>query len=234
MKIVKKTVVATNATIFTLFNLPYVIVIESLSRGTSALNILNASDYMFGHYQYFAFFTFITTLLIYKLKKISLALFSVLGIVVSLYSLILFYQTFDKLVLMLSFAYCISYFYFYLMLKIEFGAAYYNSHFNAKSLNSYDRNELKISLSYKDNKKSFSLTNWASDGFFCRGESDYLTGKVDVDIVFKGVHFHDHGIVVASGSSGVGVKVTKATGDQELGWEHFYAIILELGLTPTA
>ena len=231
MKIRRRTFVTINTILFSLSSVLYLIVVEALRFGTSAFDLKGLSSILAGYFNHFVIYTIFVILFLYLLKKSSQIFFLVQCQLVSLYSLFIFYETLNKVVLFLSFIYIVTSYYLYLLMKIELIEPYYNANFSDRFLSSYHHEELKIELLSKGEKQVYFITNWGENGFFCRGDNSSLRGKVDLFTTLDGVDFKDHGVIVARNKLGVGVRIVSGPSESPR-WKDFCDIINELGLKP--
>ena len=231
IKVNKRTVVLVNASLFVIIALLNAGVVEALGEGRSVFHIQGYDSLLSGLLWPALFFSLLTMISILRVSKVSLVLFPIHSLGLSLFNLIIFFEKFDKVILIISFFYLLISLYFYLLLKVELSEAYYNPCYSKNTLPSYFRNDVRLILKCSDKSYDSHLTNWGAGGFFCRMGSEKPHGKVSFELKHEGGNFFGEGVVVASAENGVGIRVRKSEKGR-LNWFNFYDIINQLGLTP--
>lgn len=231
IKVNKRTIVLINVSMFVVIALLNSIVIEALGEGRSVFHIPRYETLLSGYLWPALAFSVLTMTMVLNVKKISLVLFPFFSLCLSIFNLLIFFQKFDKVILIVSFIYLLISLYFYLLLKVELSEAYYNPNYDNKTLSSYFRTE--VSLVIKDRVKCYDshLTNWGKGGFFCRMGGEKPQGKVQFELSHGGGKFLGEGVIVSSVENGIGVKIQKSK-KGKLNWLNFYDIISQLGLNP--
>lgn len=196
----------------------------------------------------FNMLTFKTSLLSYMLPLISIVISSFFILRVSKYSKILYlftlwlicsliviilFESFSKIVLILLFFYSLSAYYNFQLFKEEIKESYYNSNFDNNGL--FDPMLLKIPCTVIVANKSYSghLTNWNDSGCFIYfSKPEKLSGRCEVLLQVSEKVFKNTGQIVASKklNDGIGVKFYENK-KSVYNWDNFHKIINDKGFT---
>lgn len=227
----KRSAVVINTLVFILLSLFFLSVLESLEEGVSALDVKGFLSFLKQNKILISFsgLAFITT---FFLSSVGPSLFLGFCIVALYKSIIYFTIDFDKLILILSFFYLVLCYNFYQFLKLELEEPFYNPNFPLNIIPSYKNKLIPIKLRKNNLEFEAHLTNWGSNGFFCKLlGNETPKGSVEVEVTMNGHTFYSEGVVVSRVSGGVGVRIRKSL-IPEMGWVDFYGIINELGYKP--
>jgi hypothetical protein len=231
IKVNKRTVVLVNASLFVIIAIINSSVVEALGEGRSVFHFTVYKDLLSGYLWPIVIFSILTAISIMRVDKISMVLFPIHSLGLSVFNLLIFFEKFDKTILIISFLYLLMSLYFYLLLKVELAEAYYNPCYSNNSLPSYFRKEVSLIIKTDERDYESHLTNWGVGGFFCRMTDEKPRGEVEFELRHGEGKFFGNGVVVASVDNGVGIKVRKSK-KGKLNWFNFYDIINQLGLKP--
>jgi len=226
----KRPAVIRNAILFCILSLFFLSVIESLEGGVSALNIKGFLAFLKSN-KLLLFFSSFSILSIVSLRKASPYIFLGYCATTAFYSLTLFFVDFDKLILILNFFYIVVSYSFFLFLRIELDEPFYNPRYTKNILPNYLGETFPVELKRNGKSQQAYLTNWGSNGFFCRLEStqEKLRGKVEIESILEGHSFFAEGEVITRGLDGVGIRIS-ANPVPNMGWINYYGIISEQGM----
>lgn len=192
----------------------------------------------------------ITSVLIFRAKKVSLFAFAVLGLAGLGMMFWHFLSSFDKIILFLSFFYFILTFYFAQLLRLELSSPLYAPGFHFRDLMPRNLHQLPVEVVSRKTGQSVKgyLSNWSDEAFFLDlGENDLaprLKGILDITFYFEGLEYYASGMVVTRSHGGIGVRIheiLRDSGNAEkrpsknaplLGWIDYYDIIVKRGYRP--
>jgi|GEM_PF-2555009 len=229
MKFQKRPAVIRNILLFCILSLFYLLVIESLEGGVSALDLNAFISFLRGNWTLLGFLA-ATFLSVYFCIAVSPYIFLLFCIFVLFQSIGFSASGLNKLVLVLNFLYSIVSYNFFLFLRLELEEPFFNPNSPQNILEGYEMKILPVRI--KQNGKTLEgyLTNWGENGFFCSYGSpeEKVRGRVSVETDIEGYTFHCIGEVISERTGGYGVRIISSP-VPSLGWSDFYGIISEMG-----
>lgn len=233
MKIIFRSTVIWNLTLFLMFSFLLLHLCLSISNESSPFNLSTFQINMIG-YKWILLVLLTTVLCTLNVKKISryLYLFSVVSICTILVFLI--FDTFSKLILVLLFFYTISAYYNYQLLNDELQESYYNSNFNAQRMFQPMLINIPCVIKFETLTIDARLTNWNENGCFVILENNQmLKGRCDFEVEYDGKVFTNSGHIVSltNAKDGVGIKFFE-NNKTVYNWYNLNKILLEKGILP--
>jgi hypothetical protein len=223
-------------TFFVPLSLVYFYVCKSLEAGKASWDSIRELSFMSGNVQWSLILVAVVMLIAWRVDRISRLVLPLFFICVNLALAQIFFQSFNKIVLILFFAYLVISYNFVLLWRLELKHAAYNKGFLSDQIS--PKSALQISLVLTEDRGSANgtLTNWDRDGMFVVVPSDTETpsGEVTVVISFDGSEFRCQGHVHTRTEDGLGLKIQEVTRENsgKLGWKHLFSILEDRGLKP--
>jgi hypothetical protein len=174
-----------------------------------------------------------------KAKKFSKVFLVLFFAHISLYGFLLFFESFDKIILVLNFIYIVFSFYFYICWTFELRKAIYLPCYTPYDIGDKTYYDLKGKVSFDDGKKELLgfIVNWDKEGCFFYSREKFpkkKKGYLTLQIEFEGLIFLQRAEIVTSYFSGIGLRF--APNRKEIGsiysWNDFFKIIGDRGFLP--
>jgi len=236
VKILKRTAILKNLIVFLTFSIFYLHVTTSLHEQRSAMDLAWFQSLLFNNKLLLGFyFSAICTVFLAKnsSKLFVLMFFSfVFG-----HTFYFFLISFDKLILLLNFAYLIFAFCFYLLWRLELDEAYYAPGFSVydKEIRPQYNFSVELTVVKTNERLKGHLTNWNPNSCFLILEDKFidLRGEVQIKIDYVDKTFVDRATIVTSYGAGYGLRINGLDGVNftRLNWASFYDIINDRGYT---
>ena len=232
VKLVKRTLVVKNTLLFLIMGLAYLQIIHSLRNGESAaslesfISLLKLQPALIGAFVLSFISIFFATM---GSRFFFLAFqFLIIG-----QSLMMFIETFDKVILVLNFVYILSAYYFYLFWNLEMSEAFYKPFFHKASIGRVVSQNLPVEVRSEGISLDGKISNWDHSGLFVHldDHAKLLSGKVLLKIKFEDLDFSNTAQVISRYGNGVGLRILP-TSKEGLSWDQFYDIIDDRGLRP--
>ena len=236
MKIYRRSATCNNALIFVLSSIFYWHILYSIEKGQSALDY-NQLNLLAQNNIYLILLMLVSLVSIFKMKKWSLYLFTIFVGWISFNCLSVFFESFDKLILILGFAYIVCSFYFYLFLKMELQEVFYCPGHSLNNIGKKSEHSINAQIEFKDGSKANGyLSNWGKEGCFIVLEKKFAKKKrsVTLSIDFEEQKFREKGEIVTGYGEGIGVKFANVDIEGKYGqnWIDLYTIIRDRGYHP--
>ncbi len=231
IRLLKRSAVIKNMLIFQFFSLVYLQIIKSLHLGISAfkwnsfLEMLQARPWILLSF----LLAFIS---VYLATKFSSLLFGLFCLVILGESIFYLFESFDKLILVLTFFYSICSMYFLLFWGLEKKEAIYRPSFDKNSIGLLDEYNLSVDVESPFGPIKGNLTNWDEHSCFLIASNfrEDLKGKILFKVFFEDLEFQCRGDVVTKYASGYGVRIEETS--ETLNWRSFYDIVSDRGYKP--
>jgi hypothetical protein len=181
----------------------------------------------------------VTSLLIYKLKKICKIVYIGTVLFVSVYSVLNLFEEFSKLILVVLFLYFLLSYYFYFLLKSDLNLSFYNPSFDNNNLFDPMLFKINCSVGYKVNGVESStdgcLTNWDDAGCFISLSSALPKNSIvnKLSISFDNQTFEDDVKVVTilKDREGLGLSFNLNKSHNIFNWNELNKIITDMGIS---
>ncbi len=231
--------------IFLILSLMFYHVELSLFKKTTAFNLSVLKNHFENEIILIGFLS-IVILFTLKVSKISKYLIVPYILIITGKSIHLLAGDFNKVILFMIFIYIIISYYFYVFWCKDLYEAYYNPLLDSSDLitrTKYKINVNILELNKKDRTFQGYLTNWSENGCFLKTIPDQnitdksrVSGPVEIQIMFQGKKFHQHGIIVSSFANfqGLGIKFLYEENDEIIypTWKELYSILDDMGYLP--
>ena len=236
MKILKRNYEHRNLILFIILSLVYLQTIYSLSSGISIIGAESIGSFFNNHYLIFTF-GIVTMLVIIKVKKYSnMFLFVFLSIVAGK-NFILLASSFNKMILVLNFAYLLFAFYYYMSWDVEITKACFNPLFASNDLEKSSRFSLKgaiydssdqllseITISNIDDKSCFVILDKVIEPARLKNKELRLVSSME------GVEFVSIAKLASIYNQGIGLEILSKKINSRYEWSDLYKVCLERGL----
>lgn len=232
LKLFKRNRIIQNVLMILIFSLFFLHIIYSIRNGESALNYGSFLQLLEDRWPISALFvlSFISVFFVKSISKYLVMLFlsGVFGL-----SFYVFFEDFNKIILLLTLTYFLVGLYFMGLWNKELLEAVYLPNFSLHDVEIRPPFKFNVSVETEEgNKTSGNLTNWNESGlFFVADELIPRTKKpVKLKINFEDIVFEEKGDIVTKFGKGFGIRFNfcKDYGNF-LGWKEFYKIIEDRG-----
>lgn len=236
MKILKRNYEHRNLILFIILSLVYLQIIYSLSNGTSIIGKESIGSFFSNHYLIFSF-GILTLLIVMKVKKYSDMFLLVFLCIVAGKNFILLASSFNKMILVLNFAYLVFAFYFYMSWDVEITKACFNPLFESNDLEKSSRFALKgamydssdqllsvITVSNIDEKSCFVILDKAIEPASLKNKELKLVSSME------GVEFVSFARLATVYDQGLGFEILSKKMSSTHEWSELYKVCLERGL----
>jgi len=233
IRIIKRSPVINNSSLFVLLSVFFLHMTESLYNGVSSFDKKYLIDFYYAN-KAVIFFSAITFYSVFTGKKISKYLLFILTASISFLQIKIFASNFDKVILFLSVFYILTSYFFVVCLASELNDSCYVPGYNKWDLEKVSHFPLVVRVDdLRGNVSEGHLTNWNKSGcflYFDKG-NESKRGKVLLNIKAFGREFEHKGEVVSSYFKGMGVKLTGNVVDQHevLNWTNLCEILSDRG-----
>lgn len=160
-------------------------------------------------------------------------MFPTFAFVITLKSGILFFEGFDKVLLLLNFVYISCAFYFYQLIILELEEAFYNPNFTKRDLSVIGKLQ-NVKIIAEGQQIEGLVTNMDKGSLFIKtdGPQLQLPQKVKIEVQYLGRPFFIIGNIMTSYSNGVGLKIENGenSSNNDLGWNELYDILKDRGI----
>lgn len=232
MKILKRSSVITNSIVFCFFSLAYIHLVNSFHKGVSALIVKDLLSFL-GQEKILVFGMIAVVFCLYNCLKVSRIVFPIFAIVITLKSGILFFEGFDKVLLLLNFVYISCAFYFYQLIILELEEAFYNPQFTKRDLTVNGKLQ-NVKIITEGEKVDALVTNLDKGSLFVKTSRPVLqiSQRIRIEVDYLGRSFQIIGNIMTSYAGGVGVKIENGenTSNNDLGWNELYDILKDRGI----
>lgn len=237
IKVISKSNIVWNVIFFLLLSFLFYHAQLAYKGKYSSLDLYKLKELALSH-KHMAVLILITIISVYRVKKYSIYLFLITGIVITFESFKLLKVDFDKMLLVLNSFYIIWLYYFYQILNLELSESFYNPNFSTNEM--FDPILLKINgdIELPDGKTySGRIVNWSESGVFIKLDNPYkiINKKVKVKIKFNSEDFITSAKLVSrsSDNSSYGFKILDNEKKvKEFNWLDLYSILEEMGYHP--
>lgn len=232
LKLYKRNTTVQNVLIILVFSLFFLHILYALKSGNSAFNHLSFLYLLKTKWPItlLFFLSFVSVFFVRAFSKYLLFAFfaGVFGL-----SFYLFFEDFNKIILLLTFIYFFVTFYFLGLWNKELKEAVYSPNFSLHDVEIKPPFSFDVCLETEEGQKiSGNLTNWNNSGlFFVSGEDIPRTKKpVKLTVDFENLKFVEVGDIVTRFGKGAGIRFNLNDNlDNFLGWKEFYKIIEDRG-----
>tara|TARA_R110002072_G_scaffold288917_1_gene455377 strand:- start:49313 stop:50020 length:708 start_codon:yes stop_codon:yes gene_type:complete len=229
VKYVKRTAVIRNAILLEAMSVYFLFVLESLKIGSSALRPILFVTFIFDNI-YFVSFCLMTILFQFLGYKIAKLCFWISSLYILYIGTSIFYETFDKPILILTSLFLVLSYFTYLVWDKELKEAAYSPKFNLNSIYKKSHYTLPTVLNAPFGRCEGYLTNWDSEGCFFYSENENIgSGNVELVINYENIEFKTLGKVITRYGNGVGVRIKPSKDSSSPDWNDFYDIISSRG-----
>lgn len=236
MKILKRNYEHRNLLVFIVLSQVYLQTIYSLSNGISIISAESIRSFFSNHYFIFSF-GILTMLIVMKVKKYSDMFLLIFLCLVAGKNFILLASSFNKMILVLNFAYLVFAFYFYMSWDGEITKACFNPLFASNDLEKSSRFALKgsiydsndqllseITVSNIDDKSCFVILDTAIAPASLKNMELKLVSNLE------GVEFVSLAKLATVYDQGVGFEILSKKINNRHEWSELYKVCLERGL----
>ena len=238
MKFYKKSSIAKNLLVFIFSSVFYWHILISIEQGHSAFNIHRFTWLLFNNLPLIALMA-ITAFSVLKVKNWSTYLFVAFTVWIFYQSVSLFFVSFNKLTLLLTFIYLICSFYFYLFWQLELKGAAYCPGYSPNDMRQSEY-DLKVQIEIDKGGRKFRgyLTNWDVSSCFVALEDELESKSSQINLLmeFENKIFYQKGEIVAHYGHGIGIKFLRnkieKNKKEEHNWLDLYTIIDDRGYLP--
>lgn len=234
LKIYKKSPVMRNISLFAIFSMFYLHVIESFVKGVTTFSLESYISFFNDHkFLFVTLFIFCFTL--FEGRKFSkyfylFYIFQCIYLAFSQYMIAL-----DKFVLILNFFFLILSYYFFLFVDSDLEEASNTPISQGEDIYTGLSVKNEVQIVQGENKLSAHFVNWDDSTCFLktRGDIKKLRGQVRLEWEFEDNSYSCRGDVVSGAPGlGVGIRLTGKDADDSFGWVEFYDIIKARGYSP--
>ena len=232
LELYRRGVILRNQMVFIILSFVYLQIVREIAVGRSAID-KKTFLVMLEEHQWLFVLGLIALMLTYLGKRLAKHFFVLYGISIIFLSIQIFVQSFDKLILVLSFIYILLSYYFYMFLDSELSHSLYRPGFVSNSIGSKCEYDLPVSLQSPKVKASGKLSNWDREScFVVVNENDSLPrSRINLSIIFEGQKFSFQGVVSTRVGQGIGIRI-KSEKRVVFDWLDFYEIIQNRGYRP--
>lgn len=231
LKIIYRSAVIWNIVLHFLLSILFLILQQAIFQEKS---VLNSAFFKTTFLNYWPIVTviFLSSFLVFNLKKVSQDFFMFTVFVVSLTSAVQLWFEFSKLILLVLFIYILASYYLRFMLKEDLNQAYYNPGFSDEDLFEPMLLKIRVDVIEKKSNKVFSgfLTNWDETGCFIQLEEMPKEKNLQLKLYFKGHVFTDNGHIATISKKNKAIGVRFHNAEAQLGWSEIYKIISDMGM----
>ena len=238
MKIIHRSSIIWNLILFMLLSFIFIYIQKAIYLERSAFSLEFLKVTVINNIYLLSSLT-LTSILIYKLKKICKIFYVATVFFVSAYSVLSLFEEFSKLILVVLFVYFLLSYYFYFLLKSDLNLSFYNPSFDNSNL--FDPMLFKIdcSIDYKVNgiegTSSGCLTNWDDVGCFISLNTELPKKSIikTLSISFDGQIFEDDVKVVTilKDRKGLGIMFNSSKSHNIFNWNELNKIITDMGIS---
>ncbi|MBF0298511.1 MAG: hypothetical protein HQK51_07305 [Oligoflexia bacterium] len=167
MKITRRRQIVWHTLAFLIFSILYLYIEKNLSINATAVDLTLFLDYL-SQIKLLIVFSLITSFLIFNLQKISkIALLLLIGQVLYLMAMILYYD-FNKFVFIMTLSYLLIAGYFYIFWSLELSKALYNPIFTSNDMDIRPLIPIEVLIKFNECNKEYQghLCNWDEDSCF--------------------------------------------------------------------
>ncbi|MDD0854791.1 hypothetical protein HBN50_16905 [Halobacteriovorax sp. GB3] len=232
MKIISRSAVVRNVLLFSLLSLGYLHIVYAFHAGKSAVSMPDIIAFLKSNFPLLAL-TLATIVSVFKCWKLSTYIYGIFTVTVTFHSLTIFFDSFDKVVLVFNLLYVLAAFYLYQLLYLEFSEAIYNPKFNGRDL---DKRKVidGIVLNFGDENIEGFITHLDKTSFFFRAYEKKIgiRGKAKFSLNYLSKEFNISGKVMTQFHDGYGIKVidSENSAEGDLSWRELYDILIDRGL----
>jgi len=227
-----------NLILFLILSLFFLHIIISFSKGLSALNLASLKE-LFLEMPFLNVLFLGSLLSIMKAKEFSKVFLILFFFHISAYGFLLFFENFDKIILVLNFIYIIFSFYFYICWTFELRKAIYLPCYTPYDIGDKTYYDLKGKVSLADGNKELLgfIVNWDKEGCFFYSKEKFpkkKKGYLTLQIEYEGLAFFQRAEIVTSYFNGVGLRFVSNSKEVAsiYSWNDFFKIIGDRGFLP--
>lgn len=238
MKLFERSPIIFNLMSFLILSVFYIHVLHSLNEGCTAFNFQFLHKFLLTN-KWLLVFLLTTLISVYFLKSASRFLVFAFVFFVGISGFIIFFDKFDKILLVLNFFYVLIGAYFVLLWASEVADVLYTPAYSLSQMGKKTFYNLEIEIEHLDTGviRSGYMTNWDLHAVFVVLDdvAAFSSREVLVRIHFEGLVFKEYGLVMTRYGNGYGIKFVKNKHLQEnsaWGWSDFYTIIGDRGYMP--
>lgn len=206
--------------------------VYSFHSGISALVWKDLLDFLMGE-KLLAALMLVTSFCLFKCYKFSKYIFPAFTLIVAFRSGVLFFEGFDKVLLLLTFLYILCAFYFYQLLILEFEEALYNPNYTKRDLCVNGKLQ-NVKILVDGQMVDGQITNLDKGSLFIKFDNpvQIISKKIRVEVEYLGRLFQILGLTMTSYSDGIGLRIENGenTANNDLGWNELYDILKDRGI----
>ncbi len=236
VKLHKKGTIINNLSIFSILSLFFLHIIYSMGRGTSAMDWNALIEMLKGNVLLVVCFV-LTFFSIRKASKFSKVLIPLFSSLILWNSFTIFFDGFDKLILVLNLTYLIVAFYFFNFWLVELSEPIYTPGYSIEDVGRKSPFDFRVKLFFSTEVSGWGyLTQVGETSCFVAVEDPLrkCRGKVKLIIDYENTIFEQYGEVITSYGGGFGIKFLNDTErDQRVHtWNDFFTVVCHRGLLP--
>lgn len=232
LKIIYRSAVIWNVVLHFLLSLMFLFLQQAIYEEKSVLNLAFFKSIVTSYWPIMSMII-ISSLLVFRIKKISYLFYLISVTSVVAYSSYELWFDFSKLILLVLFIYTLVSYYLSFMLKSDLEHAFYNPGFSEKDLFDPMLMQLKVDVHDKKSNKTYvgHLTNWDEDGCFIK----FVSGlpkkkKLQLTFYFRGHEFTQMGTAATQSKKNNGIGVRFVESKSRKGWAEVYKIVSDMGI----
>ncbi|MCK5884847.1 MAG: hypothetical protein KAG61_14250 [Bacteriovoracaceae bacterium] len=236
VKLHKKGTIINNLSIFSVLSLLFLHIIASMGRGTSAIDWQSLLTLLKSNGPLVTCF-FLTFLSIRSASKLSKFLVPIFSTLILWNSFSVFFNGFDKLILVLNLAYLIVAFYFFAFWLVELSEPLYTPGFSIEDVGRKSSFDFKVKIFFGNEMDGWGYITQVGEGSCFIAVEENLRrcrGKAKLVIDYENTIFEQYGEVITSYGGGFGIKFLNDTErDHRVhNWNDFFTVVCHRGLLP--
>ncbi|TDJ04640.1 MAG: hypothetical protein E2O68_07855 [Deltaproteobacteria bacterium] len=232
LKLYRRNTTIQNVLIVMVFSLFFLHILYAIKNGDSALNYTAFFELLQTKWPITLLFvlSFISVFFVRAFSKYLLFAFfaGIFGL-----GFYLFFENFNKIILLLDLIYFFVSFYFMNLWNRELDEAVYSPNFSLHDVEIRPPFSFNVTLETdKGQKINGNLTNWNKSGLFFVSERPFQATKKPIKLAvnFEDLIFEEIGLIVTKFGKGVGIRFNfNDHANNFLGWKEFYKIIEDRG-----
>lgn len=241
LKIYYRSPVITNIILFIMFSFIFLYIQYLFLNVSSILNVEMYKTFLRNNVFVLVYFIF-SAMMVLQIRKFAGLLFSGVVLLTSIMTALNLVTQFSKINLIILFFYLLIAYYIYQFYKLECVEAYYKT--NQESNILFDPMLKRVNCSVISETKIVGngyLTNWSQEACFIALEKKIDKArlkKCQIKVEFEGATFVQDFEVVSMTKNKLGIGLRKKStrnldekNSTVLGWDHFYEIMNEMGLS---
>ena len=218
-----------------IFALIHLFTILSLNVGESAIDLSRFLGFLSEKWSIFVLFIF-TFFSVYYVKKVSKFLIIIFLGIIFTWNFYLFFEDFNKLLMLLSFIFFVVSLYFVGVWNFELEEAIYSPNFSLNDLEIRPLNNFRVWVeTLSGDKIDGLLTNWDKNSCFFvpREKVSIFPQELTLNIIFEETNYSQKGQVVSAFGKGVGIRFNfREESGSFLNWNTFFNLIDDRSYRP--